>query len=232
MGGLLHDVGKVIYRQGDRRKHGISGYDFLKEEIGLKEKDILESVKYHHSAELKDVDVEKDSIAYITYIADNIAAAADRRKGLEEEKGFEATLPLQPVFNVLNGNEGKYYYHSGRLEKKINYPTIEKQKFDKTFYTEIKQYLIENLKGIEWNAEYINSLLEVLEANLTYVPSSTARNELADISLYDHVKLTAALNCCIYDYLKEKQMDDYKETLYKKASAFYAQEAFLIKNQI
>ena len=28
---LLHDTGKVIYREGtDRRKHSISGYEFLK----------------------------------------------------------------------------------------------------------------------------------------------------------------------------------------------------------
>ena len=30
MGSLLHDTGKVIYRQGDdRRNHSISGYDYL-----------------------------------------------------------------------------------------------------------------------------------------------------------------------------------------------------------
>ena len=34
LGGLLHDIGKVIYRQGDdRRKHSQSGYEFLKEDV-------------------------------------------------------------------------------------------------------------------------------------------------------------------------------------------------------
>lgn len=29
---ILHDIGKVIYREGnDVRKHSISGYDYLKE---------------------------------------------------------------------------------------------------------------------------------------------------------------------------------------------------------
>lgn len=42
LGGLLHDIGKIIYRQGsDRRKHSQSGYDFLKEEIQLEDKEIL-----------------------------------------------------------------------------------------------------------------------------------------------------------------------------------------------
>ena len=32
-GSLLHDIGKVVYREGsDRRNHSVSGYDFLKEE--------------------------------------------------------------------------------------------------------------------------------------------------------------------------------------------------------
>ena len=47
----------------------------------------------------------------------------------------------------------------------------------------------------------MNSLLAVMEANLSYVPSSTAKAELADISLFDHVKFTAAVASCIYDYL-------------------------------
>ena len=64
--------------------------------------------------------------------------------------------------------------------------------------------MTDNLKGLQWTEEYINSLMAVMEANLTYIPSSTAKSELADISLYDHVKLTAAIAACIYDYLNEK----------------------------
>ena len=36
IGSLLHDIGKVVYREGDdRRNHSISGYDFLKEMVVL-----------------------------------------------------------------------------------------------------------------------------------------------------------------------------------------------------
>ena len=39
IGALLHDIGKVVYRQGqDKRKHSQSGYDYLKEQIGLTDK--------------------------------------------------------------------------------------------------------------------------------------------------------------------------------------------------
>lgn len=46
MGSLLHDTGKVIYRQGDdRRNHSISGYDYLKEETNLTDSEILDCVR-------------------------------------------------------------------------------------------------------------------------------------------------------------------------------------------
>lgn len=42
---ILHDIGKVIYREGnDVRKHSISGYDYLKE-TGITDKEILDAVK-------------------------------------------------------------------------------------------------------------------------------------------------------------------------------------------
>ena len=111
-GGLLHDIGKVIYREGsDRRNHSIAGYDYLKTEAGMQdEKEILDCVRFHHSSMLKGAAIADDSLAYIVYIADNIAAFADRRKKEmdEEEKGFDLSVPLQSVFNVLNGNHQEY----------------------------------------------------------------------------------------------------------------------------
>ena len=78
IGSLLHDIGKVIYREGgDKRNHSVSGYDYLKEEADIKEKEILDCVKYHHALLLKSANLEDDNLAYITYIADNIAAFAD-----------------------------------------------------------------------------------------------------------------------------------------------------------
>lgn len=230
-GGLLHDIGKVIYRQGgDRRKHSQSGYDYLKEEAGVTEKDVLNCVRYHHADALKGADLEKDALAYIIYIADNIASAADRRKNDASDVGFEMAMPLYSIFNLLNGNHGNNYYQPKTLDAKdrINYPTPEKTAFDKAFYTKVKVNLTDNLKGLNWTQEYINSLLEALEANLSYVPSSTAKNEVADISLFDHLKLTAAVASCILGYLEEREQTDYREILYRNGTAFYEENAFLM----
>ena len=104
MGSLVHDIGKVIYREGgDRRNHSTGGYDYLRTEAGIEDIEILNCVRYHHAAALKDAKINDESLAYIVYIADNIAAFADRRKKEveEQEKGFELSIPLESVFNIL-----------------------------------------------------------------------------------------------------------------------------------
>ena len=230
IGSLLHDIGKVVYREGsDRRNHSISGYDFLKEEARKEDKEVLNCIRYHHMSALKGASLREDDLAYIVYLADNIAAFADRRKKDEgEEKGFDLSVPLQSVFNILNGNHQSFYYQPGDMEDRgqIKYPSPEKRPFSKEFYMKIRQRMLENFKGMDWNEEYVNSLLAVMEANLSYVPSSTSNEELSDISLYDHVKLTAAIGSCIYDYLNENQLN-YKNELFDKKD-FYDKEAFLL----
>ena len=231
LGSLLHDIGKVIYRQGDdHRNHSQSGFDYLKEEVELEDREILNCVRYHHGAALRGASLEKHDLSYIVYLADNIAAAADRRKKDEDEKGFELSMPLQSVFNILHGNHQEMYYSPGDLEDMsgINYPGEEKKPFTEEFYGRIRQRLTDNLKGIDWTEEYVNSLLAVMEANLTFVPSSTAKGELADISLYDHVKLTAAVAGCIYEYLEEREISDYKTYLFENSAGFYGEEAFAL----
>lgn len=228
VGSLLHDIGKLVYRKGmDVRKHSQSGYEYLKEVISNKE--VLDAVRYHHADGLKNASIDNDSIAYIVYIADNIASGADRRDKEKEDYGFEIHTALQPVFNLLNGNKENMYYHAGDLNSSINYPTNEKTEFSKEQYSKILGNISSNLNGLDFNkSAYINSLLEVLEANLSFVPSSTSKKEVADISLYDHVKLTAAFASAIYAYLQDKEVSNYKDKLYKNAKEFYKEKAFLL----
>ena len=95
IGALLHDIGKLLYRYNDGRNHSRSGYEYLKDVIHISNKEILEQVLYHHASLLKGAKIENDSLAYITYIADNIASAIDRRKTEEEEPGFDREMSLQ-----------------------------------------------------------------------------------------------------------------------------------------
>ena len=231
IGALLHDIGKVIYRNGnDKRNHSVAGSDYLKDNKLIEDPEILDIVRYHHLKEIKNFQMNKDSPAFIVYMADNIAAACDRREKVDGESGFSIHSALEPIFNILNDNDKKMYYSSGRIssENEINYPTIEKKEISEADYAKIVSNISDNLKGLEWTEEYINSLLETLEANLAYIPSSTSQKELCDISLYDHLKLTAAFSSCIYAYVEEKQIDDLYDFFIRNGQGFYDREAFLL----
>lgn len=228
-GALLHDTGKPLYRFDEsNRKHSISGHDFLKNEVGITDKDILNQVRYHHGDELSKAKLEVDSLAYITYIADNMASSLERRK-ITEEGGFNRRIPLDSIFNNLNGNAEKKHYKASLLDvDDITYPTDAELQYDEGFYGLVKNNTKNALKQIELDVDFINSLLEVLEANHTFVPSSTDKSQVPDISLYDHEKLTAALALCIYKYLKANGFIDYKKKLYSGATEFYAKKVFLM----
>ena len=106
---LLHDIGKIVYRSGVKINHSDGGYEFLKNEIGLNDRDILDAVRCHHAVPLSKATLDDDSVAYITYIADNIASAGDRRENENGEPGFAINTPLESVFNLLNNNNQKLY---------------------------------------------------------------------------------------------------------------------------
>ncbi len=226
---LLHDFGKLLHRgvNIDGRAHSISGHDFLKEII--KEKDILDAIKYHHYQDLKESKLDNSNLAYIIYLADNISSGADRRE-IEggETKGFDKNRTLESVYNLLNNSNKKEAYKVSTIGDKIKYPSNIKDYLAGDDYNKLIFDLKDSLLGIDFSHEYINSLLEICEAYLSYVPSSTYLGEVSDISLYDHGKLTAAFASCILLYLKENKRDDFKEELYINGLSFYKEKAFAI----
>ncbi|MGN1317643.1 MAG: type III-A CRISPR-associated protein Cas10/Csm1 [Lachnospirales bacterium] len=233
IGSLLHDFGKLLYRYNDGRNHSTSGYEYLKNiKMLSNEKDILDCVRFHHSGMLKNANIENNALCYITYIADNIAAAVDRREKEVENGGFIREVPYESIFNILNGNSENYVYKPLTMPvDDINYPINNDENniiFNEDFYRKVIDNIENSLKGISISDKYINSLLQILEANLINIPSSTNIKELVDISLYDHLKLTAAFALSIKHYLDENNIYDYKEILFKKSEDFYNKNVFMI----
>lgn len=228
---MLHDIGKVIYRGNtDGRNHSISGYDFLRESFDNIDETILHCVRYHHAAEIKSAQLEENDVAYITYIADNIASFIDRRKSDDSQTAFVRDKSFQSVFNILNGNDSKFTLNPCILDSdiEINYPSEKKENtFDAEFYNSIKIGISGFLRNFASGFEYVNSLLSVLEGYLSYIPSLANESEYCDVSLFDHIKITAAIASCLYDYLKENNVTDFS-SLFSDCEEYYKKDFMLL----
>lgn len=226
LGSLLHDTGKVVYRSRDGRGHPESGFAFLKE-AGVTDDVSLQQVLYHHARDLHGADLPQDSLAYITCIADNIASVAERREAETPGRGFSWELAQDSILNRLNGNMGTSKYPPKLLTDEINFPTDKAVAYRQHFYVQCLDSVRDNLRGIRLKEQYLNSLLERLEACFTYVLSSASLEKAVDISLFDHCKLTAALGCCILEYLAKNGVIDYRKALWEEGR-FYWRKAFLL----
>ncbi len=220
VGALLHDVGKVCFRAGGERKtHQILGSDFLRPFCGDSEegKAILRCVRYHHGKDLSAAHLPADDLAYVVYEADNLAAGMDRREAAKGEKSFEWTLPLENVFNIFEGASEKSYYPVKKLDaaEAVNYPVRgDSPAAGRGVYAGIEEDLRKNFALRSPKDMEANELLRILEDTLSYVPSSTATDEACDISLYDHVKITAAVTGALLRYMENHGITDYKDFCY------------------
>ena len=227
---LLHDVGKAAYRAGERGTHSESGYRLLKPIIS--DTEILDGVRYHHSGALKNASLSKDSLAYIVYTADNIAAAADRRaeeEGTENSQRFQKDVPLTSIFSYLNGSTTRYQVPLNGLNDTFAVPKKDgTARYQASEYRNLLDELLKGLRCIQLDAQWTNSVLSLLEACTSSMPSSTNTEERADISLFDHVKMTAAAGAAISEYLLEQQESDFKTRLFVNEKEFWKENAFLL----
>ncbi|MDD3841081.1 MAG: type III-A CRISPR-associated protein Cas10/Csm1, partial [Clostridia bacterium] len=235
---LFHDVGKVLYRAENKAKtHSRYGAEFVKEYIG--DPLIQEMVEYHHSDAIRNSNISHNSLAYIVYEADNIAAATDRRKqeGAADSLIFNKKIPLHSIFNVLKldnqKNKGDDTYKLKGYDDEQPLVLLNKNYHTSSGdYIALKNFLEDNMKFIntllKQRGNVINSILKLLESTMYYVPSSTNREETPDISLYDHSKLTAAIASCIYLYCRENQITDYRHVFFDNTDKSRDDKMYLV----
>ena len=220
-GALLHDIGKVVYRGSSAKgTHSKLGADFI-EELAAQNADfegkcgqkIVEQIRYHHAKEMSSASrLDDDSLAFVTYFADNISAGMDRKnEGDEQAAHFDRDVKLRKIFNIINGR------HSDATVEHEDYNTI-------------RERIHKGLAGMRLRQSDLNSLLNLLEATTDKVPSSTNLTELVDVSLFDHAKTTAAIAVCIYEYLSDHGISNYREALFdrQKSPRFYEEPMFLL----
>ena len=226
---LYHDIGKIIYRTGKQVKHSELGYEFVRKEFPDMDPDVYDAVRYHHGRELKDARVSPHSLAYITYLADNISAGLDRRENDNGQMTFKRDVALSPVFIHMNGEHPGYYLRPEITGKGgCVMPQKEQPVLDTRSYQYLEDRLRANIHQMSTGEPWINSHLAMLESLTSQIPSSTNVAESVDISLYDHLKTTAAAGACLSEYAIAEHITDYKQTFMTHEKAFRDEKCFLM----
>lgn len=229
-GCLLHDFGKIVYRAGSGRgRHSELGWKSLRELLSTAEwNQVLDCVRWHHAAELRRDKPSAENLAYIAYLADNLSAAADRRE-IEGDSGtFVRNLPLSPIFFHMNGEHRGFSLPPYPQDGTLRIPQQETIPVPAGRYADAEREIKAVFPGQKPEETWLNSLLALLESWTSSFPSSTFSGESPDISLYDHLKTTAAIGSCISEYLLSKGETDFKTRLLEQEAQFREESAFLL----
>lgn len=215
LGALLHDIGKFYQRatRNVRERHTKLGeavfQNYFREALS----------KFFSPDELNTIEGgignHHDYAEYITP-ADWLSAGMDRIPLEDEEKGDPSKARLLSVFdnislgNHISGNKYSYDLKVLSLNKNEIFPQQFQSDIDLSkqysylwdnFIKELKCFNVTNLKA------YIRSLYYLLLKHTWCIPSAAYKSE-PDISLFEHVKSTAAIAGCLYHHKKADEGND------------------------
>lgn len=110
------------------------------------------------------------------------------------------------IFNRLNGNVENKKWPGGKraLSGFMLYPESDTLEWSKQDYQEIREVILSEIQTYREDAHWVNAFLNVLEDELMYIPALRGNSE---ISLYEHIKTTAAVGSCLARF-GEKQTED------------------------
>ncbi|MEO0080663.1 MAG: type III-A CRISPR-associated protein Cas10/Csm1, partial [candidate division WOR-3 bacterium] len=206
---LLHDIGKFWHRTGrhpDRTHPELSAW-FVREHLGEQWKDVEDTVNYHHLPSASSA--PKPRLALTVALADWLSSG-ERRELPEGERGTPAEDPLISIFSQLFGSQRLTHYplaplsDDGRLEPKPDV-AVSREDYARlwdSFKDESQRLPKEDFPLLT------DQLLALLEKFTLFIPSAVWRSR-TDISLYHHLKLTAAIAACLYkDQLTSATISD------------------------
>ena len=226
-GSLLHAVGKVIqHSTDDERDFGTIGAEWFRR-FSDNEK-IAQQIAQATSSDVT-TDLAPDSLVYITSAAAKIASGL--KGAAETQEGKEDFLTKQSdIFNVFSDTPSQRYLDARPLELagEANFARESDESSSPSDYPLLVEILEKEFERFDFSQSQIDSLLNLFESTLSYVPASTKMKELSDISLATYSRLTAGFALAIADYLAEKNYLDYEKVLGQDIENFYDQKAFLL----
>lgn len=209
IGALVHDIGKLIRRAEIATKsqpHTLAGSIFIDQvEVGGKKifAPYQNMIYYHHE---KDINNAEPLTWYVCF-ADNIASS---ERQTTQDEGFEEKRCLENILARVGCDENppkrEYFKPSavGDVDHPVDEFVAESSEFRKLYEGFVKE--AEHLPLTVENLRFL------LYKYLSFIPQSTQKSGIMDISLYDHLKVTAMIALSLYDYV---QANDVKITTYE-----------------
>lgn len=225
---LLHDIGKFRQRATDRYKpHQEHSYEFVNEDFA----DFFSpcgdafknAIRNHHALRSSQpkgsAPVPRDQLQYLdklVILADQLSATEreDEERGAED---FVLSALVSPL-SRLKGATQEYRYALTDLNLGDRNASIPSESVDvnQDAYKKLWGAFICAFRKATANKRYTPSLYQTIVALLhkytSRMPSSTPwgqdeKREIPDISLYDHLRTTAAIAACIGRELSETEVD-------------------------
>ncbi len=214
---LLHDIGKMCYRAGmtveaeTYPKFGAEWLARLLPESDARAQQILRCISHHRRRDFESAELADNDLAYIIYLADSVAFGAEKTERLPEDK-FDISLCLESVFNYFSDNDTYKRYFLPKeinISKEINYAVRDDIKAAPEDYAKLLKTIENKLKQKPLLEMPVHELLQLLEDTLYYLPLTVRQDLPRDISLWEHVKITAALAVSIAHYFEAEGITDY-----------------------
>lgn len=237
LGALLHDIGKVKQRARDPSERGMShgeiGYRWLSERYG--EGIVASAARSHHG---KNEETWLSNISLLVYEADNCAATERRssfEKDADEGQDWHAHVQLASVFSRVADPRAENssslppppaYHGLVSLDQWQPPSPIEKANGPAEYARLWEGFSLEfEALRAHGNHRNIDAVLHLLEKCTSFVPSITLRvygsddaatyRKHPDVSLFDHMKVTAAMAACLGDYYSDQYAKEWNARVLK-----------------
>jgi len=213
--GLLHDIGKLFQRAnwGEKKPHtmwthsAVIGLANLWERYGIDPNTLAHAAAYHHQSKPQGWQPQT-AADWAIALADNYASNEREELEGESKSGPPHRVPLTPIFNRIQSSNSASRapdtaYNLIPLDQELSaFPASDV----KLTYTSLTDRLSLRFKEIANNppqdvGALLSNLNAVLYESTWAVPSDTVGEP--DVSLYDHLRLTAAFAAALWNYHSE-----------------------------
>ena len=218
---LLHDIGKFRHRRftraaGSHQKHG---WEFVTEDFGgffyPCGADLSDAILNHHERR-QTKEIEKQ-----VTLADRLSATERQDEEREREQPYDTALvsimSRLKIDDKPQPTELRYDLNSLDICRETIFPT-EDGSADPNRYKELWEQFTQELQQLAGERGYqsadYQTLVALLHKYTVRMPSATpweggAERTIPDVSLYDHLRTTAAIAACVHREILPDDLDSY-----------------------